>query len=78
MTIYALSTPPGVSGIAIIRLSGPNSLTIAKDIIHSTIDNPRMALLKNLYDSKKELFRHWISTVAKIEVNKKDEFLFHS
>ena len=55
MTIYALSTPPGVSGIAIIRLSGPNSLTITKDIIHGTIDKPRMALLKTFYDSKKEI-----------------------
>ena len=55
MTIYALSTPPGVSGIAIIRLSGPNSLAITKDIIHIAIDNPRMALLKTFYDSKKEI-----------------------
>ena len=55
MTIYALSTPPGVSGIAIIRLSGPSSLIITKDIIHGTIDKPRMALLKTFYDSKKEI-----------------------
>lgn len=55
MTIYALSTPPGVSGIAIIRLSGPNSLSITKDIIHCTIDKPRMAFLKTFYDSKKEI-----------------------
>ena len=32
MTIYALSTPPGVSGIAIIRLSGSNSLKITKEV----------------------------------------------
>ena len=55
MTIYALSTPPGVSGIAIIRLSGSNSLKITKDIIHSTISKPRMTLLKTFYDSKKEI-----------------------
>jgi len=55
MTIYALSTPPGVSGIAIVRLSGNNSLTIAKDIVRGKIDKPRMALLKTLYDSKKEI-----------------------
>ena len=55
MTIYALSTPPGVSGIAIVRLSGNNSLTIAKDIVRRKIEKPRMALLKTLYDSKKEI-----------------------
>jgi len=55
MTIYALSTPPGVSGIAIVRLSGNNSLTIAKDIVRGKIEKPRMALLKTLYDSKKEI-----------------------
>ena len=55
MTIYALSTPPGVSGIAIVRLSGNNSLIIAKDIVRGKIEKPRMALLKTLYDSKKEI-----------------------
>ena len=55
MTIYALSTPPGVSGIAIVRISGNNSLTIAKDIVRGKIEKPRMALLKTLYDSKKEI-----------------------
>ena len=55
MTIYALSTPPGVSGSAIVRLSGNNSLTIAKDIVRGKIEKPRMALLKTLYDSKKEI-----------------------
>ncbi len=55
MTIYALSTAPGVSGIAIIRLSGNNSVKIAQDIIHSPVDKPRMALLKTCYDSKKEI-----------------------
>ncbi len=55
MTIYALSTPPGVSGIAIIRLSGKNSLSIAKEIVRGSIDKPRMAILKNFYDSKKEI-----------------------
>ena len=55
MTIYALSTPPGVSGIAIIRLSGKNSLSIAKEIVRGSIDKPRMAILKNFYDSKNEI-----------------------
>lgn len=54
MTIYALSTPPGVSGIAIIRLSGTNALKIAKDFV-GTIDKPRMAILKNIVDSKHKI-----------------------
>ena len=54
MTIYALSTPPGVSGIAIIRLSGTNALRIAKDFV-GTIDKPRMAILKNIVDSKHKI-----------------------
>ena len=41
MTIYALSTAPGIAGLAVIRLSGPQALealsTIVKnkDFIHS-------------------------------------------
>ena len=31
-TIFALSTPYGRSAVAVIRLSGPNSLNIAKTI----------------------------------------------
>ena len=54
MTIYALSTPPGVSGIAIIRLSGTNALRIAKDFV-GTINKPRMAILKKIIDSKHEM-----------------------
>ena len=54
MTIYALSTPPGVSGIAIIRLSGTNALRIAKNFV-GTIDKPRMAILKNIIDSKHKI-----------------------
>ena len=39
-TIIALSTPPGIGGIAIIRISGPKSLQIAnKLIIESTLPN---------------------------------------
>ena len=30
MTIYALSTGPGVSGVAIIRISGPDTSKVIK------------------------------------------------
>ena len=33
MTIYALSTGPGVSGIAIIRISGPDTSKVIKFLI---------------------------------------------
>ena len=36
-TIFALSTPYGRSAIAVIRLSGPNSLNVAKKITKKKI-----------------------------------------
>ena len=30
MTIYALSTGPGVSGVAIVRISGPEASNVIK------------------------------------------------
>ena len=35
MNFYALSTPPGISGIAVIRISGKGALQIANQIIYS-------------------------------------------
>ena len=55
MTIYALATAPGISGIAIIRLSGSNAIKIAKKIIQSPVSKPRTALLKIFYDSNKKI-----------------------
>ncbi len=50
MNFYALSTPPGVSGIAIIRVSGDGALQIANQITRTIIQDPRLALLKKFYD----------------------------
>ena len=33
MTIVACSTPPGISGIAVVRVSGKNSIKIASSFI---------------------------------------------
>ncbi|EMH80725.1 tRNA modification GTPase trmE [alpha proteobacterium HIMB114] len=55
MNFYALSTPPGVSGIAIIRISGDSALQIANQITRTVIDHPRSALLKSFYDQEGEL-----------------------
>ena len=46
MTIYALSSGPGISGIAVIRISGPKVEEIIKLITKSQLPKPREATLK--------------------------------
>ena len=48
MTIYALSTGPGVAGIAIIRISGPDVLRVIKSLTGKEIPKPRMATLRKI------------------------------
>ena len=43
MTIYALSTGPGISGIAVIRVSGKNTAKVVKKITGDKLPNPREA-----------------------------------
>lgn len=50
MNFYALSTPPGVSGIAIVRVSGNTALETANQITREPIQEDRTALLRKLYD----------------------------
>jgi len=45
MTIYALSTGPGISGIGIIRVSGKNAAEVVKKITGSKLPQPRVATL---------------------------------
>ena len=40
MTIYALSTGPGVSGIAVIRISGPETAKVIKLLTDKDLPNP--------------------------------------
>lgn len=51
-TIVALSTPPGRSGIGVIRISGPDSLGILRTLIASDSFNPQPNLLnlRSLFD----------------------------
>lgn len=56
-TIYALSTPPGKGGVAVIRVSGPDACRARKAVtcpIHaSTVDKPptpRLAELRRVID----------------------------
>ena len=48
MTIYALSTGPGVSGVAIVRISGPEASEVIKLLTKSKIPVPRMATLRKI------------------------------
>ena len=56
MTIFALSTGPGTSGVAIIRVSGPEAANVIKSLTGDEIPKPRMATLKKInYISTSEL-----------------------
>ena len=46
MTIYALSTGSGISGIAVIRVSGENTADVIKKLTGSKLPKPRVATLK--------------------------------
>ena len=49
MTIYALSTGPGISGVAIIRLSGKDSLNVIKALTHKDLPPPRNVALRKIF-----------------------------
>ncbi len=46
MTIYALSSGPGISGVAVIRVSGKNTAEVIKKLTSSKLPVPRVATLK--------------------------------
>ena len=46
MTIYALSSGPGISGVAVIRVSGKNTAEVIKQLTRSKLPAPRVATLK--------------------------------
>ena len=48
MTIYALSTGPGVSGVAIIRISGSKTAEVIKSLTKKDLPKPRMATLRKI------------------------------
>jgi len=48
MTIYSLSSGPGISGIAIIRVSGPETPKILKLITNKCLPKPRLATLRKI------------------------------
>ena len=48
MTIYALSTGPGISGVAIIRVSGPHSSKVIKNLTDNELPKARVATLRKI------------------------------
>ena len=48
MTIFALSSGPGTSGVAIIRISGPEASNVIKSLTGKEIPKPRMATLRKI------------------------------
>ncbi|WP_440650771.1 tRNA uridine-5-carboxymethylaminomethyl(34) synthesis GTPase MnmE [Candidatus Pelagibacter sp. HIMB1495] len=48
MTIYALSTGPGVSGVAIVRISGEQSSKVIKILTGKKVPRPRVATLRKI------------------------------
>ncbi|MFM9889227.1 MAG: tRNA uridine-5-carboxymethylaminomethyl(34) synthesis GTPase MnmE [Rickettsiales bacterium] len=51
-TIYAIATPPGKSGVAVFRLSGPGALSSLTALGVKTPLAPRMATLVTLYEPR--------------------------
>jgi tRNA modification GTPase len=48
MTIYALSTGPGISGIAIVRVSGEDTKKVIKLLTNTALPQPRVATLRKI------------------------------
>ena len=48
MTIYALSTGPGISGIAIVRVSGEDTKKVIKLLTNVGLPEPRVATLRKI------------------------------
>ena len=56
MTIYALSSGPGLSGVAVIRISGSETDEVILSLTKRSLPAPRVATLSKFIDSKsKEL-----------------------
>ncbi len=48
MTIYALSSGPGISGIAVVRISGSDSSKVLKLLTKNQLPTPRVATLRKI------------------------------
>ena len=48
MTIYALSSGPGISGVAIVRISGKETANVVKLLTRKDLPKPRVATLRKI------------------------------
>ena len=48
MTIFALSTGPGISGVAIIRVSGPETKSVIQGLTGKPTPKARVATLRKI------------------------------
>ena len=48
MTIFALSSGPGISGVAVIRISGSKTKDVIKKITTRSLPEPRVATLRKV------------------------------
>jgi len=51
MTIYALSSGPGISGVAVIRVSGKETISVIKALTGKGLPRPRVATLGKINNS---------------------------
>ena len=51
MTIYALSSGPGISGVAVIRVSGKETISVIKALTGNDLPRPRLATLRKINNS---------------------------
>ena len=52
MTIYALSSGPGISGVAVIRVSGKDTKVVIKKLTGEDLPTPRVATLRKMNNIK--------------------------
>ena len=55
MSIFALATAPGISGLAVLRVSGKEALKVAKTITKFKKIKARIANFSTFYDSKNRI-----------------------
>ena len=55
MTFYALSSGPGLSGVAVIRVSGSKTASVIKHLTNSSLPKPKEATLKKFINKNNEL-----------------------
>jgi tRNA modification GTPase len=55
MSIFALATAPGTSGLAVIRISGKEAFKVAKTLTKFKKIKPRIANFSSFYDNKNQI-----------------------